>query len=208
MPDWGPVYVGGELTTANLIESYSRGIFPWPSDPDDPMEWHCPNPRAVLLFDEFHVPKSLKRTAKKHPYQFTVDKAFERVVRGCAEADRGPFNQSWIFEQVVDAYVNLHHDGFAHSVEAWEGTKLVGGLYGVSVGGVFTGESMFHLRSDASKLAVLYLVQYLSERGLNWIDIQVMTPHFERFGAVHISRTYFLRLMTWTQQQRLDLFPG
>ena len=208
MPDWGPVYVGGELNTGNLVESYTRGIFPWPSETDDPMEWHCPNPRAVLFFEDLHIPKSLKRVIKKNLYRFTINAAFDRVIRACAGAERGRFNRSWIFDEVVAAYSQLHREGLAHSVEVWDGGELVGGLYGVCIGGVFTGESMFHVRNDASKLAVLHLIEYLEERGATWIDIQVMTPHFERFGATHISRTWFLRLMAWTQQQRLELFKG
>ena len=208
MPDWGPVYVGGEMSTSNLIESYTRGIFPWPSDPFDPVEWHCPNPRAVLFFDDLHIPKSLKRTMKKNTYRFTVDKAFHRVISGCSQVDRGIFNQSWIFEGVVEAFTKLHHESVARSVEVWDGAELVGGLYGVCVGSVFTGESMFHTRSDTSKLAVLHLIEHLSARGLQWIDIQVMTPHFERFGAVHISRDRFLKLMAWTQQLDLALFDS
>ena len=206
MPDWGPVYIGGELTAANLKESYSRGIFPWPSEPDDPMEWHSPNPRAVLFFEDLHIPKSLGRVWRNNPYRFTIDKAFERVVAGCATVDRGVYNRSWIFDEVAQAYVEMHRLGLAHSVEVWDGAELVGGLYGVTAGGVFTGESMFHTKSDTSKLAVLHLISHLQEQGLSWIDIQVMTPHFERLGATHITRTWYLRLLGWTQQQNFDLF--
>jgi len=208
MPDWGPVYVGGDLSVNNLFNAYSRGIFPWPSGADAPMEWHCPNPRAILFFEDMHVPKSLKREARarRGQYRFSVDEAFAEVISGCREVERGPYNQSWIFQDVVDAYLRLHEHGLAHSVEVWEGDELIAGLYGVTVGNVFTGESMFHRRANASKLAILYLVELLQAQGLNWIDIQVMTPHFERLGAVHISRTWFLRLLTWTQQQSIELF--
>ncbi len=208
MPDWGPVYIGGDLNTSNLFDAYSRGIFPWPSEPDAPMEWHCPNPRAILFFEDMHVPKSLKREARarRGQYRFSVDEAFAEVISRCREVERGPNNQSWIFQDVIDAYLRLHKRGLAHSVEVWEGDELIGGLYGVTVGNVFTGESMFHRRANASKLAILYLVELLQAQGLNWIDIQVMTPHFERLGAVPISRTWFLRLLTWTQQQSIQLF--
>ncbi|MFT5122840.1 MAG: leucyl/phenylalanyl-tRNA--protein transferase [Kiritimatiellia bacterium] len=209
MPDWGPVYVGGELSEANLFDAYSRGIFPWPSEPGAPMEWHCPNPRAILFFEDMHIPRSLSREAKarRSDYRYSIDEAFEEVITACSEIERGPYNQSWIFQDVIDAYVRMHRRGLAHSVEVWDGDELIGGLYGMSVGNVFTGESMFHRRSNASKLAVLHLIEVLQARGLTWLDIQVMTPHFERFGAVHISRTWFLRLLTWTQQQPIKLFP-
>lgn len=189
------VALGADLEWETLVDAYSKGIFPWPTDELPFLPWFCPERRAILFFDEVRIPRSLRRIQRRLPLTFTVDTAFERVIDECSRAPRPGQDGTWIFPEVVDAYIELHRRGYAHSVEAWLGEELVAGLYGVSVGGTFAGESMFHRISGASKLALLHLVEYLSSRGLRWLDAQVLTPHMEMLGAREISRDDFLELL-------------
>jgi leucyl/phenylalanyl-tRNA--protein transferase len=208
-PPWSPeddvIFRGGAPTVDNLTRAYRMGIFPWPDD-TGPLPWCSPNPRAILLFDRLKVPKSLARLARNHSWRLSVDEAFEEVIKACASVPRKHEDSTWISEEVQAAYCDFHREGFAHSVEVWEGDKLVGGLYGVSVDGTFAGESMFYLRSNASKLAILHLVEHLSARGSKWLDIQMMTPLFYALGAVYVSREDYLEFLALTQEQGLDLF--
>jgi len=198
----GIVALGGPLTTTNLLRAYCRGIFPWPID--DIVPWCCPEERGILEFNELHVPRRLART--RHNFHFTIDRAFPQVISYCATVKRKHESGTWITRQMIRAYCELHRLGHAHSVEVWEGTELVGGLYGVDAGGSFAGESMFSLRSNASKLALLFLIDHLKDRGLDWIDIQMLTPHLEALGAKLVSRTEFLEKLTATQKRNLTLF--
>jgi leucyl/phenylalanyl-tRNA--protein transferase len=196
---------GGDLTLENLKNAYRRGIFPWHIE-EFPLPWFCPNKRAVLEFSELHIPKSLQKEWRKTKYTFTIDKDFRVVIRNCARARRGD-GGTWITEEFVEAYTELHESGAAHSVEVWdESGELVGGLYGVDAGGVFCGESMFHLRPNASKLALLFLIEHLQKRGATWLDVQVMTPHFAVLGAKEIRRAEFLDKLEETQKVGLKLF--
>lgn len=206
LPDSDVVAWGGEITVSNLVHAYGRGIFPWPFDPDAPVPWCSPDPRAVLVFEKMHFSKSLRRTLRTHSYRLSIDEAFEEVVRSCARIQRRPELGTWIFPDMIRGYRDLHEAGHAHSVEVWDGEDLVGGLYGVCVKGVFSGESMFHRRSDTSKLAVCYLVEHLKAAGLGWLDIQQLSPHFERFGAFEISREDYLTLLRVTQELGLRPF--
>jgi leucyl/phenylalanyl-tRNA---protein transferase len=201
----GVVAVGGRPEPALLEEAYARGIFPWPVD-GYPLLWFSPPERGILFFDELHVPRSLARAGRRTRLQFTIDQAFERVIRACAEVERAHERGTWIKPWMVRGYCEFHRLGRAHSVEAWEEGQLVGGLYGVDAGGAFAGESMFHLRPNASKLALLFLVEHLRARGLDWLDIQVMTPHMEALGARLIPREEFLQLLARTQGRGLKLF--
>ncbi len=203
-PD-GVVAVGGRPEPALLEEAYARGIFPWPVD-GYPLLWFSPPERGVLCFEELHVPRSLAREQRRTRLQFTIDRAFERVIRACAEVERAHERGTWIKPWMIRGYCEFHRLGRAHSVEAWEDGELVGGLYGVDAGGAFAGESMFHLRPNASKLALLFLTGHLRARGLGWLDIQVMTPHMEALGARLIPREEFLQLLARTQQRGLKLF--
>ena len=199
----GIVALGGPLTTTNLLRAYCRGIFPWPIN-DYILPWCCPEERGILDFNELHIPRRLART--KHNFHFTIDHSFRRVITHCATVKRKHESGTWITDEMIRAYCELHRQGHAHSVEVWEGTELVGGLYGVDACGSFSGESMFSLRPNASKLALLFLVEHLRERGLDWIDIQMVSPHLEALGAKAVSRAKFLQRLTATQKRNLTLF--
>ena len=196
---------GGDLTIENLRNAYGRGIFPWHVD-GLPLPWYCPEDRAILEFEKLHLPKSLRREWAKTTFTFSIDRDFEAVITACARAKRSDGYGTWITREFIRAYCEFHASGDAHSVEVWDGTELVGGLYGVDGGGVFCGESMFHTRSNASKFALLHLIEHLKERGATWLDIQVMTPHFEVLGAEEMNREDFLDKLEETQQRGLKLF--
>ena len=199
------VAMGEDLRVPVLREAYRKGIFPWPHD-GLPLPWFSPRRRTVLFFDELHVGRSLRKTMNRAPYTFTIDRDFPSVIRACAAADRPDQDGTWIAPSIMEAYTRFHQAGDAHSVEAWEGDTLAGGLYGVDAGGVFTGESMFHLRPDASKLALVFLIDHLRTRGATFIDCQVMTPHMRYLGARDIARGKFLDLLAETQAKGLRLF--
>ncbi|MBX7170642.1 MAG: leucyl/phenylalanyl-tRNA--protein transferase [Pyrinomonadaceae bacterium] len=194
------------LNPSNLLHAYKQGIFPWMIEGYDLVPWFCPPERAIIEFAELHIPKSLAKTRKRTEFSFTIDKAFDDVVYACAKVSRNGQRGTWITQDIYDSYNELHRLGFAHSVEVWENDSLVGGLYGVDAGGVFCGESMFHLRSDASKLAFLHLADHLKTRGADWLDIQVMTPHFQILGAKEIPRDDFLQKLEHTLASGLKLF--
>jgi leucyl/phenylalanyl-tRNA--protein transferase len=190
MDDQGLVGVGGTLDPDFLEKAYRHGVFPWSSDPV--ITWWCPDPRAVFELDDFHVPRSLRKRIRQAAWEFFVDRDFEGTMRRCAEAtDDRP--STWISGDFIVAYSELHRRGVAHSVEVYEGAELVGGLYGVAMGGFFGGESMFHRRRDASKAAFVHLVQHLRSRGFVLLDGQVMNPHLRSLGARDVSRAEFLR---------------
>ncbi len=186
------VGIGDDLDPQTLRWAYRRGIFPWPMD-GVPLLWFCPPLRAVLEFDRLHVPRRLARLRRCSPYTFTLDTAFGRVLDACRRAPRPGQGGTWITPALQQAFVRFHQTGDAHSVEAWDAQgQLVGGLYGVATGGAFGGESMFHLAPNASKLALLFLIDHLKAQGLPWMDIQMMTPHMEALGATCIARDVFL----------------
>ena len=199
------VALGQDLRVQTLREAYRKGIFPWPHD-QVPLPWFSPRRRAVIFFDALHVGRSLRKAQKRAPYTFTIDRDFRAVIEACAESERPGQDGTWIAPEIIDAYTRFHAAGDAHSVEAWEDGALVGGLYGVDAGGVFTGESMFHRRPDASKLALLFLIEHLQARGATFIDCQVMTPHMEALGAREIPRGKFLDLLAEAQAKGTRLF--
>lgn len=172
-----------------LLRAYASGWFPMAqaAGADAAIEWFSPDPRAVIPLDAFHVPARLARTARRQPYDLVIDHDFEGVMRACAERD-----ETWINEPLLQSYVELHRRGFAHSVEARREGRLAGGLYGVSLRGAFFGESMFHTETDASKLALVALVERLRARGYVLLDVQWVTPHLAQFGATAISRRRYL----------------
>jgi leucyl/phenylalanyl-tRNA--protein transferase len=202
----GIVALGGSLSTANLVRAYRQGIFPWPMN-EYLLPWCCPQERAILEFKDLHIPRTLAKAKRQNRFRFTIDQCFAEVISACARIPRVGESGTWITGEMMRAYGELHQQGHAHSVEVWEGTTLVGGLYGVDAGGAFSGESMFYYRSNASKLALLYLIDRLHKRGLEWIDIQMITPHMEALGAKTIDRSEFLQKLSRTQKQKLILFP-
>jgi leucyl/phenylalanyl-tRNA--protein transferase len=187
----GLVAVGGDLRPERLLDGYRRGIFPWYGD-GLPILWHSPDPRFVLEPAALQVNRSLRKAIRRAPYRLTLDTAFDRVIRHCAAVPRPDQDGTWITNDMIAAYEQLHALGHAHSCEAWRGDELVGGVYGVTMGAVFCGESMFALAPDASKIAFVQLVQQLERWGFELIDCQVHTEHLERFGAVEWPRPRFL----------------
>ena len=169
-----------------LLQGYRLGVFPMAMD-DGAIEWFSPDPRAILPLDKFHVPHTLERIALKESFEIRIDVSFFEVMQNCAQRP-----ETWISDEIIESYKRLHQLGHAHSVEAWQDGKLAGGLYGVTIGGAFFGESMFHHVRDASKIALLALVKRLRERRFTLLDTQWLTPHLEKFGAIEISRTEYL----------------
>jgi leucyl/phenylalanyl-tRNA---protein transferase len=207
--EMGLVALDRDLSPERLVSAYRHGIFPWPdSAMASVIPWVSPPRRAILEFEALHIPKNLRRSQRSlSPLRFTEDAAFEQVIAACAAAFRPGQRGTWITPEMRAAYVELHRRGHAHSVEAWEGERLVAGLYGVTAGGVFTGESMFHVVTDASKLCVLHLIEHLRARGATWIDIQQLTRHFALLGAREISRKEFLERLAIEQRAERRLFP-
>ncbi len=200
------ISLGNELTVANVRESYGKGIFPWHTE-GMPLPWFCPEYRAVLDFVDLHISRSLAKTRRRSEFTFSIDGDFDAVIRACSRAVRPGQFGTWITPRFIDVYGELHREGIAHSVEVRDARgELVGGLYGVDAGGVFCGESMFHTRPDASKLALLFLIDHLKSRGSSWLDIQVMTPHLKALGAKEIPRREFLEWLRREQQRGISIF--
>jgi leucyl/phenylalanyl-tRNA--protein transferase len=190
----GLLAVGGDLSPARLLAAYRAGVFPWPlGEVDDPMFWFSPDPRFVLRPAGLHVSRSLRKALRSGRFEVRYDTAFESVVRGCAATRRRHEHGTWISEPMIAAYAELHRLGHAHSAESFRDGRLVGGLYGVALGGAFFGESMFYREPDASKIAFVTLVGDLEERGFRLVDCQQETAHLERFGAEPMPRRRFLR---------------
>lgn len=180
------------MTPHQIIEGYTQGFFPWPQG-NEPIRWYNPDPRFVLEFANFHISTSLSKALHKKPYEIRVDTCFEQVIKACAKAKRPEQSGTWIRSDIIDAYTKLHETGFAHSIEAFLADKLVGGLYGVSLGGVFFGESMFSKAPNASKIAFVTLVKQLQVWDFDFIDCQAYTEHLARFGANFWPREVFLK---------------
>lgn len=189
----GLVMIGGDLSSDRLIDAYRHGIFPWPMWDDWlPMTWFSLDPRAIIELDGLHVSRRLARTLRSGQFTATCDRAFAEVMRGCSKRRKGG-DGTWITPHMFKAFCNLHEEGHAHSVEVWQGEELVGGIYGVAIGGAFAGESMFHKVTDASKVALATLVAHLNLRGYLLFDIQQWTPHTGRMGATEIRRHVYLK---------------
>ena len=188
----GLIAIGGDLSPERLIASYRMGIFPWYSD-GDPILWWTPDPRLVLFPKELHTPRSLEKVIRKNYFDVTVDHDFKSVIQSCSDVHKEKNKGTWIVKEMIEAYVKLHQMGYAHSIETWRHGRLVGGLYGVSMGKCFFGESMFSTESDASKVALVYLVRVLLEHSFELIDCQMTTRHLARFGAREIQRAEFIR---------------
>lgn len=179
-----------------LVSAYAGGWFPMAVEPGE-IRWYSPDPRGIIPLDGFHVPSRLARVIRRGRFEVAINRDFGGVIRACASVDRGEDEEdgSWIDAEIMESYEALHAAGLAHSVEVWTGGRLVGGLYGVSLGGAFFGESMFHTETDASKVALAALVERLRTRGHRLLDVQWLTPHLERFGAIEIPRRRYLKLL-------------
>jgi leucyl/phenylalanyl-tRNA--protein transferase len=190
----GLLALGGDLRPERLLLGYSQGIFPWYAE-NLPILWHSPDPRMVMTTRDLVVQRSLRKVIRKQPYELRMDTAFARVLEGCASVPRPGQAGTWLIPEMVDAYTRLHDLGFAHSIEAWQGDALVGGLYGVSLGAAFFGESMFARAPDASKIAFVAAVRQLDAWSIGLIDCQVHTEHLERFGAYEVPRARYLEML-------------
>jgi len=201
--DDGIVAWGGDLNPSRLIRAYQSGIFPWYSQ-DDPIIWWSVNPRLIMELDDFKLSRSLKKNMKKFTYKF--DSNFKKVIQNCKTVERNDKNGTWINDDVVQAYSELHDLGIAHSAESYLDDKLVGGLYGVVIGKVFCGESMFAYETDASKAAYATLIKHLKHWGYDFIDCQVPTNHLKSLGAKEVSRDYFLERLNKSNFEKLEHF--
>lgn len=193
-PD-GLLAIGGNLSVNTIINAYSQGVFPWYSK-EMPILWWCPDPRLVLFPEKLKISKSLRHTIKQNKYLVRIDKSFEKVIENCASSKRKGQEGTWITEEMKDAYIQLYREGYAHSFETYYNDELVGGLYGVSLGRTFFGESMFYKMTDASKVALYYLVEQIKKWNFHFIDAQQSTQHMKMMGAEEISRKEFLRILT------------
>ncbi len=191
-----------KLTPTLLLHAYGNGIFPMADDSGD-VYWFAPDPRAILDLDRFHVPRTLRQVCRQNRFNLTVNIDFEAVIDSCADREEG----TWISQEIRDAYVSLHREGFAHSVEAWQNGKLAGGLYGVALGGAFFGESMFHTVTNASKVALVYLVERMIQRGFVLLDTQYTTDHLRQFKCIEIPRSEYLERLRRAIVLRCSLEP-
>ena len=195
-----------ELTAGLLLKAYAIGVFPMAERRDSPdVVWIEPDVRGILPLDHFHIPRSLNKTLRKRPFEITVDRAFEAVMQGCAEAAPGREN-TWINDIILRLYGELHGMGHAHSVECWRDGQLVGGLYGVQIGAAFFGESMFSRMTDASKVALVHLVERLRAGGFVLLDTQFITDHLARFGAIELSRAAYKRMLEAAMARQADFY--
>ena len=188
----GLIGVGGGLSPARVMDAYRHGIFPWPVESQAPMLWWSPDPRAIFELDQLRFSRRLQRTCRSQRFTVTVNRDFAAVVHGCATSgDR--LNETWLTDDMIEAYTRLHQLGHAHSVEVWADGQLAGGVYGIGIAGMFAAESMFHVVRDASKVSLVHLVAHLRERGYTLFDIQQLTDHTASLGAIEIPRDEYLR---------------
>ncbi len=199
----GLVAIGGDLSVERLLLAYRSGIFPWTVDPTT---WWSPDPRGILELSAFHASASLKKLIRKGVFTITLDRAFGRVMEGCAAP--GPQRrETWITKEFIEAYTKMHRQGWAHSLECWQGDTLAGGIYGVAIGGFFAGESMFHTISNASKVALFHLVRHLAARGYELFDVQMLTRITTQLGGVNIPRREYLRRLSVAVQKPCTFLP-
>ncbi len=204
----GPLAFGGNLLPGTLIEAYSKGIFPWYNKRQGPVIWWSPEERMVLFPEEIHISKSMRSILRNRGWVIRFNTSFEEVVKQCSAAKRKGEEGTWIHEEMINAYVRLHRKGVAHSVEVWKDDRLLGGLYGVYLAGVFSGESMFSLIPNASKAALIALTRLCREGGCPLIDCQIYNPHLERMGARLIEREAFLTFLEKGKKNRALFRPG
>lgn len=189
---FGVLGIGADFQPETLLLAYRSGVFPW-SVRGYPYVWFAPPLRAVLMFNELHISQSLKRTKKKQPFQFKINSNFKGVIEGCARSINR--KGTWLTKEFISAYTLLHQLGHCHSIEAYQDSELVGGVYGISIGKLFSAESMFYIKPNASKLALCYLIDYLILQGVTWLDCEVLNPFTQSFGAKEIERADFMELL-------------
>lgn len=193
--EYGLLALGGDLELESLLLAYSQGIFPWPINEDYPLAWFSPDPRGVLFFDKLHLSQSLKKFLKKNPYEIRFNTNFEAVIMNCAMVKRHDQASTWITPEIINAYINLFKKGFAYSCETYLDDRLVGGVYGVCINRFYSGESMFHLEDNASKVALVSLMSMLNQAGIGWLDTQMVTPVVHALGGVEIPRETYLKML-------------
>lgn len=199
----GLLAIGGDLTQQRLLSAYNKGIFPW-FNLNDPILWWSPDPRAIFMLNQIHISKSLKKFFQKQNWKLTINHDFLGVIKACA-APRNKQDGTWITSTIINAYQSLHQNNQAHSIEVWEDDKLIGGLYGLAIGQVFCGESMFHNKTNASKVAFFALKQHLIKWGFKLIDAQIINPHLTSLGATEISREKFLHLLNKYKENNVSM---
>ncbi len=206
----GLLALGGDLTLNSLLLAYSQGIFPWPISKEYPLAWFSPDPRGILFHKDLRPPQKFKKFLNKGLFKITYNQNFEQVIRECAQLkNRKDLEETWISEEIIKSYIDFHKSGFAYSVEAWsQNGKLVGGLYGVSIGSFVSGESMFYRESNASKVALYSLMEHLFEKNIHWLDTQMVTSVVESFGGKEVSRVEYLDILkrTLIQERPTQLF--
>jgi leucyl/phenylalanyl-tRNA--protein transferase len=188
----GLLAIGGNLDIETLYIAYTSGIFPWPVSDEAPLTWFSPNPRGILDLNEFHLPRSFQKFLKKSTYTIKYNKNFIEIINSCADMKRKHEQGTWISQEILDGYINLFNNKLAYCVGIYEGQELIGGLYGVCFGEIFSGESMFHSKDNASKLALYHLVEKLKAGGVKWIDTQMVSPLLELFGGKEVPRLEFI----------------
>lgn len=191
----GLLALGGDLELESLLLAYTNGIFPWPISEEYPLAWFSPNPRGILAFDKLHISKSLKKFLKKNPYEIRFNTNFEAVILNCARVKRTDNQGTWITQEIINSYIELHKNGFAYSIETYLEGNLVGGVYGVCINRFYSGESMFHTADNASKVALIALLYQLKQRDIGWIDTQMVTPVVLALGGVEIPRETYIKML-------------
>ncbi len=199
--DSGIIAFGGDLSVGRLLEAYSKGIFPW-YDQHSPILWHSPMERCIFKIDGFRASHSLKQKLKRNAFTFTFDRHFKEIMQICAIIKRKDEFGSWILQETVDAYTKLHWEGYAHSLEVWQDGEIAGGLFGVSLGKAFFGESMFHTVTDASKAAMYFLFDFLKKNDFHFVDAQMHTDHLESLGAITIPRDEYLERLKYALKEK------
>lgn len=193
---YGLLALGGDLEVESLLLAYTQGIFPWPISQEYPLAWFSPDPRGVLFFDKLHLSQSFRKFLRKNPFEIRFNTNFEAVIMNCAKVKRADQPGTWITGEIINAYINLHRQGYAYSVETYRNDHLVGGIYGVSINRFYSGESMFYLEDNASKVALVSLMYMLHKRDIGWLDTQMVTPVVASLGGVEIPRETYLKMLT------------
>lgn len=201
----GLLALGGDLDIPSLLLAYHSGVFPWPLGEDYPLAWFSPDPRGILRYEDLIISKSLKKILRQKNFEIKFNSDFPSVILGCAESkNRKDQNGTWITEEIILAYINLHFKGHAYSVETYFEGKLVGGMYGVQLGSYVSGESMFYTKSNASKVALVALMEYLHQRKIEWIDTQLVNPFLKKMGAKDIPRSHYIKMLNEGIQKRVS----